>query len=70
MCFGSSSSKEKYPPPRRINYGNDYNQYIRDYDNYQRANAQRLKYDKKKASRRAAVVAAAAGASGGGGGGC
>jgi hypothetical protein len=70
MCFGSSSSKENYPPPRRIDYGKDYNRYIQDYDKYQRSNAQGLEYNKKKASRRAAVAAAAAGASGGGGGGC
>ncbi|KAJ5890765.1 uncharacterized protein N7473_006993 [Penicillium subrubescens] len=68
MCFGSSSSKEKYPPPRRVEYGKDYNRYVRDYDKYQ---AKNLEHDRKQAKRRSrntAAVVAAVGASGGGGG--
>lgn len=65
MCFGSSSSRDKYPPPRRVEYGKDYYQY-----------AKKLENDRKKAKRRsrntAAVVAfiGASGGGGGGGGGC
>jgi hypothetical protein len=75
MCFGSSSnSKEKYPPPRRVAYGSDYDRYIRDYDKYQKSYAKSIEHDKKRARRSrnglVAVTAAAAGAGGGGGGGC
>jgi hypothetical protein len=73
MCFGSSS-KEEYSPPRRVEYGKDYNRYVRDYDKYQKSYAKGLEHDRKKAARRsrnrvtAGVVAGAA--AGGGGGGC
>lgn len=64
MCFGSSSSRDKYPPPRRV-------EYVRDYDTYHYA--KKLENDRKKAKRRArntAAMVASIGASGGGGGGC
>lgn len=40
MCFGLSSSKPAKPglfPPRRGQYGDNYNQYLRDYDKYQKS---------------------------------
>ncbi|KAJ5675756.1 hypothetical protein N7462_008653 [Penicillium macrosclerotiorum] len=62
---------ENLYPPRRQDYGNDYDRYLKDYDIYQKFHAKSLERRKKKHKPRSyAGVYAAAATAGGGGGGC
>jgi len=67
MCFRSSND-DKYPPPRPIQYGNDYNRYLRDLDRYQKDRERYFK--KKRRSNNASVAASMAVIGSASGGGC
>lgn len=57
MCFGLSSSKPANPgpfPPRRGQYGDNYAQYLRDYDKYSKAKKEYNDYSRKKTRMRVA----------------
>lgn len=54
MCFGLGSSKPPNPgpfPPRRHNYGDDYDKYLRDVDKYQKAKKEYQDWSKKRSRR-------------------
>lgn len=72
MCFTMfKKPHENYPPPRRIQYGNDYERYLRDQDNYQRDHESFLTAKKRRrqaGTKNATLGAAALGGIGGGGG--
>lgn len=74
MCFGLSSPKPAKPglfPPRRGQY-NNYNQYLLDYDAYQKSKKEYADWSRKHNRRRmaggnVAVLGAGVGVAGGGG---
>ena len=54
MCF-RSSDVDKYPAARPVQYGNDYDRYLRDRDRSQKEHEKRAKQKKKKRNRNAAL---------------
>jgi hypothetical protein len=75
MCFGLGSSKPAKPglfPPRRGEYGDNYNQYLRDYDKYQKSKKEYAEWNRKSNRKRMAngnIATLGAGVAVAGGGG-
>lgn len=69
MCF-TSSDNDKYSAPRAVQYGNDYDKYLRDRDRYQRGREEYMKKQKRRRNNNAWIFASTAAIGGGGGGGC